>query len=74
MSKINPGSNRNEDNDLRTATTGGLQNVNIPEPKIVDKDKFQCTMCNATFNSREAYLSHALAHHQRAEKMEKPMM
>ena len=61
--KINPGSNINKDNDLRTATPGML-NVDIPEPKMLEKGEFQCPICDRTFNSKEDYLSHAMAHHQ----------
>ncbi len=64
MSKINPGSNFNEDNDIRTARPGGLQEVNIIEPKIVDKGKLQCPMCDRIFSSREDYISHFLSKHQ----------
>lgn len=63
LSKINPGSNRNEDNDLTTATPG-MQNVDIPEPKQLEKNKLQCPACERTFNSKEDYISHALARHQ----------
>ncbi|HMK95504.1 MAG TPA: DUF5752 family protein [Candidatus Limnocylindrales bacterium] len=63
MSKINPGSNVNEDNDLRTATPGAPY-VDIPEPKIVEKGKFQCPVCDTTYRSREDYISHAMALHQ----------
>ena len=72
MSKINPGSNRNEDNDLATATPG-MVDVNIPEPEMLEKGKFQCTVCNAIFNSKEDYISHALARHQMPETQQ-PVM
>jgi len=63
LSKINPGSNFNEDNDLRTATPG-VPYLDIPEPKVLGKGKFQCPVCDNTYSSREAYISHALALHQ----------
>lgn len=62
MSKINPGSNRNEDNDLATTAPGGM--VDIPEPTMTEKGKYQCPRCEKIFNSKEDYISHALAHHQ----------
>lgn len=61
MSKLNPGSNRHEDNDVATTSPGSLD---IPEPKLLEKGKYQCTMCARVFNSREDYDSHALARHQ----------
>lgn len=61
MSKINPGSNRYGDNDVRTATPGSLD---IPDPKMLEKGKYQCPMCGKTFDSRADYDSHALARHQ----------
>ncbi len=64
MSKINPGDNLHGDNDVRTARAGGMQDVNIAEPKMMDNGKFGCPMCERTFNSREEYISHALAKHQ----------
>ena len=64
MSKINPGSNFNEDNDAKTAQPGGLQDIDIMEPKIDSEGKLQCTICNKVFNSREDYISHALSRHQ----------
>ena len=63
LSKINPGSNRYEDNDLATATPG-MFNVDFPEPKVLEKGKFQCPECEKKFNSKEAYISHAMALHQ----------
>jgi len=63
LSKINPGSNFNEDNEVRTATPG-MRNVDIPEPKALGKGKFQCPVCDNTYSSRQDYISHALAHHQ----------
>ena len=63
LSKINPGSNRNEDNDLATATPG-MFNVNIPEPKVLEKGRFQCPRCDRTLRSRESYISHVMARHQ----------
>ncbi len=74
LSKINPGSNRNGDNDLATATPG-MQDVDIPEPKMLEKGKFQCTICSQIFNSKEAYISHALArHHSPEEDVVQPIM
>ena len=64
MSKINPGSNFNEDNDIRTARPGGMQDTKIIEPKIADKNKLQCPICDGIFSSREAYISHFLSKHQ----------
>ncbi len=67
MSKINPGSNFNEDNDIRTARPGGLQEVNIIEPKIGDKGKLNCPICDRVFSSREDYISHFLSKHQTSD-------
>lgn len=64
MSKINPGSNFNEDNDVRTARPGGMQEVDIIEPKIDDNGKFHCSICDRVFSSREDYISHFLSKHQ----------
>ena len=64
MSKINPGSNFNEDNDIRTPRPGGMQDTKIIEPKIADKNKLQCPICDGIFSSREAYISHFLSKHQ----------
>lgn len=70
MSKINPGSNIHEDNDLRTATPGALE---IPEPKMPEKNTYQCPVCNAVFKSRADYDSHALAsHHPEPAEVEAP--
>lgn len=75
LSKINPGSNRHEDNDLKT-TAPDTQDWDIPEPKKLEKGKLQCPACNAIFDSREAYISHALSRHQEhpEEIIEKPSM
>ena len=64
LSKINPGTNFYEDNDVRTARPGGLQGALIMEPKIDDKGKLHCQLCERVFNSREDYISHALSKHQ----------
>ena len=73
MSKINPGSNFNEDNDVSVATPG-MFGVNIPEPKMLEKGEFQCPKCEKIFNSKEDYISHALAHHHiSTSKTESPM-
>lgn len=63
MSKINPGSNRNEDNDVSNASPG-MWDVNIPEPKRLEKNKLECPVCDKIYNSKEDYISHALAQHQ----------
>ena len=67
LSKINPGSNFNEDNDVRTARPGGMQDTAIIEPKMDDQRKLHCPLCDAIFNSREDYISHALSKHHSAE-------
>jgi hypothetical protein len=73
LSKINPGSNRNEDNEVSTAMPG-MDNVSIPEPRLLDDGKFLCEVCSTNFNSKED-ISHALARHQGSEgAMEKNMM
>ncbi|MGO8806187.1 MAG: hypothetical protein ACLQO7_06225 [Candidatus Bathyarchaeia archaeon] len=64
MSKINPGSNFNEDNDIKTARPGGMQDIDIKEPKIDSEGKLHCTICDKVFNSRQDYVSHALSKHQ----------
>ena len=63
MSKINPGSNLNEDNDVKTGSPNMLD-FDIPEPKELGKGKFQCPVCDNTYSSREDYISHALVRHQ----------
>ncbi len=64
MPKINPGSNVYGDNDTKTARAGGMQDVEIAEPKMTQDGKYQCTMCNAIFTTKEDYISHAMAKHQ----------
>lgn len=61
--RINPGSNVQGDNKTGTAVHG-MTNVEIPEPKIVEKGKFECPVCGKIFNSRADYDSHAMALHQ----------
>lgn len=63
MVRINPGSNVHGDNKTETAVPGML-NVDIPEPIMFDKNKYQCPVCNRIFNSRADYDSHAMAQHQ----------
>ena len=63
MSKINPGTNFNEDNDTRTAHPGGMQDVNIMDPKMDDAGKLHCPTCDRVFGSKEDYISHALSKH-----------
>ena len=67
MSKINPGTNFNEDNDIRTTRSGGMQNINIMDPTIDNKSKLHCPQCDRVFNSREDYISHALSKHQNSK-------
>jgi Zinc-finger of C2H2 type len=64
LSKINPGSNVDSDNDVQTARPGGLQDTDIAEPRIDDEGKLHCPVCSRVFNSREDYISHALSKHQ----------
>ena len=73
MSKINPGSNVYGDNDVQTARPGGLQETDILEPMIGDDGKLHCPICSAVFNSREAYISHALSKHQTMEQSKETM-
>ena len=72
--KINPGSNVQEDNKTGTAVHG-MMNVEIPEPKMHEKGKFECPVCGKVFDSRADYDSHAMARHQPSEEslMQKPM-
>jgi uncharacterized C2H2 Zn-finger protein len=67
LPKINPGSNFYEDNDIRTARPGGLQETDIIEPNMDDRGKLHCPLCERVFNSREDYISHALSKHQTSE-------
>ncbi len=64
--KINPGSNVHGDNITKATGSSPVQGPSIPEPKMVEKDKYQCMICNRVFDSREDYNSHALAQHQEA--------
>ena len=64
MSKINPGSNFYEDNDIQSARSGGLQETNIMEPKKDEAGKLHCPLCDRVFSTREDYISHALSKHQ----------
>ena len=73
LSKINPGSNVHEDNDIKTARPGGLQDTDIMRPVIGEDGKLHCPMCDAIFKSREAYISHALSKHQNMEQAEESM-
>ena len=72
MVRINPGSNVHGDNEIGTATPG-MVNVDIPEPKLVGKGVFQCPVCGETYNSREAYDSHAMTRHQTETKKIEPV-
>jgi hypothetical protein len=63
LSKINPGSNVYEDNDLKTAVPGMLD-VDIPEPIMLEHGRFECPVCHETYRSKEDYISHAMARHQ----------
>ena len=67
MVRINPGK-KTVDNDTKTATPGGMEAINIPEPKMLDKGKLECPVCSRMFNSRQDYDSHALAQHQATEE------
>ncbi|MGA3111977.1 MAG: hypothetical protein ABSE15_08090 [Candidatus Bathyarchaeia archaeon] len=73
MSRINPGSNIYEDNDVQTARPGGLQDTDILEPMTDDHGKLRCPICSGVFNSREAYISHALSKHQTMEQSKETM-
>lgn len=73
MSKINPGSNVHGDNDVQTARPGGLQDTDILEPMIGEVGKLRCPICSEVFNSREAYISHALSKHQTIEQPKETM-
>jgi uncharacterized C2H2 Zn-finger protein len=65
MSKINPGSNIHGDNDTQTSSKGGMPD--IIEPKMDDKNKLHCPLCDGIFSSREDYISHALSKHHSVE-------
>lgn len=67
LSKINPGTNFHEDNDIETARPGGMQDINIIDPKMDDEGKLHCPICDRVFSSREDYISHALSKHQTNE-------
>jgi hypothetical protein len=67
LSKINPGTNFHDDNDTQTTRAGGMQDTNIIDPKMDDKGKLHCPICDRVFNSRESYISHALSKHQTSE-------
>ena len=72
MVKLNPGSNVHGDNETETAIPG-MRNVEIPEPNVLENGKFQCPVCNAVFNSKEGYISHAMTLHQKnSEALEEP--
>ena len=74
MVRINPGSNVHGDNKTKTAVPGML-NVDIPEPKMHEKGKFECPVCGKVFDSKADYDSHAMARHQTNPEsiIEKPM-
>jgi tRNA U54 and U55 pseudouridine synthase Pus10 len=63
MVRINPGSNVHGDNKTGTALPA-MHNVNYPEPIVLEKDRLQCPICENIFDSREDYISHAMARHQ----------
>ena len=67
LSKINPGTNFQEDNDIQTERPGGMQDINIIDPTMDDNGKLHCPLCNRVFNSKEDYISHALSKHQSDE-------
>jgi hypothetical protein len=67
LSKINPGTNFNEDNDIQTARSGGMQDTKLIDPIMDDKGKLHCPICDRVFSSREDYISHALSKHQTSE-------
>jgi uncharacterized C2H2 Zn-finger protein len=66
LSKINPGTNFNEDNDVRT-TRPEMQGIDIIDPTVDVKGILHCPICNKVFSSREDYISHALSKHQIGE-------
>ena len=41
-----------------------MTNVEIPEPVVHVKGKFECPICGKVFDSRADYDSHAMARHQ----------
>lgn len=63
MSKINPGSNFNEDNDVLSARPE-KQGVDIIDPTVDVNGTLHCPICNKIFRTREDYISHALSKHQ----------
>jgi uncharacterized C2H2 Zn-finger protein len=71
MVKINPGSNVYRDNNTRTAGPNP-ENIKVPEPKMLGKNKLQCPECDAIFDSREKYISHHLAKHPTKPKTKLP--
>jgi hypothetical protein len=64
LSKSNSGSNVHGGNDTRTARAGGMQDINIPEPKVTEDYMLKCPICGSLFSSREDYMSHVMARHQ----------
>jgi hypothetical protein len=72
LSKINPGSDVYEDNDLKPMS--GMLNGDVPEPRMLKKGKFQCPVCHETFSSKEHYIHHAMIHHQSPPKLKNPLL
>jgi len=70
LSKINPGRDR-DDNDLKTARAGGMQDIEMPEPRMVG-NSYQCPLCSKFFKTREDYLSHAMAQHEQIQVKTEP--
>jgi uncharacterized C2H2 Zn-finger protein len=67
LSKTNTGSNRSE-NSRQAPATFGMWDIDIPDPKPLEKNKFQCPVCDKIYNSKEDYISHALVHHQKGSE------
>lgn len=67
MSKINPGSNFNGDNEVQNAGSDVMRDAVILEPRVDDMKKLHCPLCEGVFNTREDYISHSLAKHQPVE-------
>ncbi len=64
LPKINPGTNVHGDNDTPTSYPSNMPDTDIIEPKMDDKGKLHCPLCDGIYNSREEYISHALTRHQ----------
>jgi len=62
--KVDPGSNVHGDNE--PCTLGGMQDIDIAEPKQAENGMLRRPMCSRVFSSRKDDISHTLSQNQPA--------